>query len=565
MVSEVTCGKNQAHHDYNLERFLKAAKSRNLTYNPQKCVFSTKTLLVALGHRRRTNCEALDAFNLLKRDIANATLRSIDESLPFLVETDASDYAIAATLSQQGRPVAFFSRTLNRSELKHATIEKEAAAIIEAVRKWKHYLTGRRFSLITDQKSVSYMFNTKHSGKIKNDKIMRWRIELSTYDFDIIYRCGEENIPADALSRLNCVTMNLKKLQDLHSSLCHPGVTTRLAHFVKQRNLPFSLDQVRQVVRSCTVCAEIKPQFFKPESVHLIKATCPFERLSLDFKGPLPSTNQNRFLITIIDEYSRFPFAFPCRDTSAKSIISGLDQVFSMFGMPAYIHSDRGSAFMSAEFKRYLLDKGIASSRTTSYNPAGNGQVERLNQTLWQTIKLGLKTHKLPLQHWQELLSDALHSVRSLHCTATNQTPHERIFNFQRRSTSGSSIPSWLATPGPVLIKRHVRSSKFDPLTEEVHLIEANPQYAHVRYPDVKEDTVALKHLAPKPTSNDEILETNRVVEVDSENPANDAAPANESFTTEDVDAEPIQNESLNDPSCETKLRRSQRYDPANY
>ena len=76
-----------------------------------------------------------------------------------------------------------------------------------------------------------------------------------------------------------------------------------------------------------------------------------------------------------------------------------------MFGIPAYIHSDRGSAFMSAEFKRYLLDKGIASSRTTSYNPAGNGHVKRLNQTLWQTTKLGLKTHKLPLQHWQELCS----------------------------------------------------------------------------------------------------------------------------------------------------------------
>ena len=106
--------------------------------------------------------------------------------------------------------------------------------------------------------------------------------------------------------------------------------------------------------------------------------------------------------------------------------------------MPAYIHSDRGSAFMSAEFKRYLLDKGIASSHTTSYNPARNGQVECLNQTLWQTIKLGLKMHKLPLQHWHELLSDALHSVRSLLCTATIQTPHEQIFNFQHRSTSGS-------------------------------------------------------------------------------------------------------------------------------
>ena len=184
-----------------------------------------------------------------------------------------------------------------------------------------------------------------------------------------------------------------------------------------------------------------------------------------------------------------------------------------------------------------------------------------------------MKTHKLPLQHWQELLSDALHSVRSLLCTATNQTPHERIFNYQRRSTSGSSIPSWLATPGPVLIKRHVWSSKFDPLTDEVHLIEANPQYAHVRYPDRKEDTVALKHLAPKPTSNDKVFERNRVVEVKLENPANDAAPANENYTTEDMDAEPIQNESLlNDPPCKTKLRRSQRvrkplerYDPANY
>ena len=104
------------------------------------------------------------------------------------------------------------------------------------------------------------MFSTKHSEKIKNDKIVCWRIELSTYDFDIIYRCGKENIPANILSQLNCVTMNLKKLQDLHNSLCHPGAT-RLAHFVKQRNLPFSLDQVQQVVPLCTVCAEIKSNF----------------------------------------------------------------------------------------------------------------------------------------------------------------------------------------------------------------------------------------------------------------------------------------------------------------
>ena len=56
------------------------------------------------------------------------------------------------------------------------------------------FLTGRHFTLVSDQKSVSYMFNTKQQGKIKNDKIMRWRIELSTFDFGIVYCCGEENI-----------------------------------------------------------------------------------------------------------------------------------------------------------------------------------------------------------------------------------------------------------------------------------------------------------------------------------------------------------------------------------
>ena len=63
--------------------------------------------------------------------------------------------------------------------------------------------------------------------------------------------------------------------------------------------------------------------------------------------------------------------------------------------MPAYIHSDRGSAFMSDEFERNLFDKGIASCCTTGYNPAINGQVGLLNQTLWQTIKLQVKTHKI--------------------------------------------------------------------------------------------------------------------------------------------------------------------------
>ena len=101
--------------------------------------------------------DALIAFNLLKCDIEDSVFCSVNELLPFRVETDVSEFAIAATSSQNSRPVAFFSRMLNGSELRHFSVEKEASAVIEAVRKWKHYLTGRLFALITDQKSMSYI------------------------------------------------------------------------------------------------------------------------------------------------------------------------------------------------------------------------------------------------------------------------------------------------------------------------------------------------------------------------------------------------------------------------
>ena len=122
---------------------------------------------------------------------------------------------------------------------------------------------------------------------------------------------------------------------------------------------------------------------------------------------------------------------------SSKTIINCLCSLFSVFGMPAYIHSDRGAAFMSEELKQFLLSKGIASSRTTPYNPKGNGQVERYNGIIWKTILLALQTKGLSVEHWENVLPDAMHSIRSLLCTAINCTPHERMFNYQRRSSSG--------------------------------------------------------------------------------------------------------------------------------
>ena len=240
------------------------------------------------------NKEAIGSFNSLKEEVTKSLLQSIDETIPFVVETDASDNCIAATLNQAGRPVAFFSRTLNGSEKKHSSIEKEAYAIVESIRKWRHFLTGRHFTLITDQRSVSFMFNAKQSGKIKNDKIQRWRIDLSCYSFDIKYRPGSENVPADALSRVcGAVDSSINNLKELHNSLCHPGIT-RMIHFVRMKNLPYSVEEIKKMTSMCPTCAQCKPQYYRPEKSNLIKATAPFERLSIDFKGPLPSSSQNK-------------------------------------------------------------------------------------------------------------------------------------------------------------------------------------------------------------------------------------------------------------------------------
>ena len=152
---------------------------------------------------------------------------------------------------------------------------------------------------------------------------------------------------------------------------------------------------------------------------------------------------------------------------------------------------------MSQELREFLTSKGVAASCTTSYNPTCNGQVERYNGTVWRGITMSLKSMNLRTEQWQLVLPDVLHSIRSLLCTATNETPHERFMNFSRRWSTGSSIPSWLAKLGPVYVKRHVRHSKFDPLVEKADVLQANPNYAHIRYPDGRETTVSTKHLSP--------------------------------------------------------------------
>ena len=173
----------------------------------------------------------------------------------------------------------------------------------------------------------------KKAGKIfKIDKILRWRVNFTCYSFDIKYRSGKDNVTVDTLSRAYCSAVSLNTQEKLCNSIYHPSIT-RIMYFVRSRNPPFSVKDVKRESASCTVCAEGKSRFYQPDTLLPIKVTIPFERLSVDFKGPLPSSRK-RFLFTVKDEYFWFSFAFACLYMSPPTVIKRLTQLIVIFRMP---------------------------------------------------------------------------------------------------------------------------------------------------------------------------------------------------------------------------------------
>ncbi|GAA49548.1 pro-Pol polyprotein [Clonorchis sinensis] len=238
---------------------------------------------------------------------------------------------------------------------------------------------------------VQVLHNKRGKQKWQNPTMM----ELPPFVFDVSYRPGIGNIAADTLSRSVCAsTSSQLDLKRLHATLRHP-VATHMMHFVRAKNLPFYLEDTQLVIKQCQECAELKPRFFKSSGGALIKATQTVERVSIDFKEPLPSMIRNKYLLTVVDEYSRFPFVYACPDKNSSTVISCLVPLFVTFDLPNFVHLDRGSPFFSDEIRRCLHEKGIATSWTTPYDPRGNGQVGRLNGTLWKAITFSLRSKGL--------------------------------------------------------------------------------------------------------------------------------------------------------------------------
>ena len=143
------------------------------------------------------------SFDVLRTRLTTApVLIYPDFEKEFILFTDASNYGIAAILSQMKDErecvIAYASRHLNEAEMKYSATEKEALAIVFGVKYFKHYLTGNHFNIVSDARPLVWL----NSIKDPTGRLARWAIELSNMKYTIKYRPGRNNQNADCLSRM---------------------------------------------------------------------------------------------------------------------------------------------------------------------------------------------------------------------------------------------------------------------------------------------------------------------------------------------------------------------------
>ncbi|KAL4017964.1 hypothetical protein IC575_021549 [Cucumis melo] len=141
-------------------------------------------------------CES--SFQELKQKLVTAPVLTLpDGSRNFVIYSDASKKGLGCVLMQQGKVVAYASRQLKIHEQNYPTHDLELAAVVFALKIWRHYLYGEKIQIYTDHKSLKYFFTQKEL----NMRQRRWLELVKDYDCEILYHPGKANVVADALSR----------------------------------------------------------------------------------------------------------------------------------------------------------------------------------------------------------------------------------------------------------------------------------------------------------------------------------------------------------------------------
>nr|GEW06245.1 reverse transcriptase domain-containing protein [Tanacetum cinerariifolium] len=394
--------------------------------------------------------ECIRAFRTLKDKLTEASiLIAPNWDQPFELMCDASNYAVGAVLGQRiekhFQPIHYASKTMNQAEENYTTTEKEMLAVVYAFKKFRSYLIMNKIIIYTDHSALKYLFAKKDAKA----HLLRWILLLQEFDFKVIDTRGAENYAADHLSRLENSYENIFDPKEINETFPLKSFN-KVAH--KDPSTPCFVDLANYhagnfIIKGMT--SQQKQKFFKDarhyfwDDLYLFR-TCAdqiirrcvtgkeaINILNACHSGPTgghyganytakkvfdsgfywPSICKDVFeLVKRCDSCQRQVEAKALPTNDARVLVKFLKSLFSRFGTPNAIISDRETHFCNDQFSRVMAKYGVTHRLSTAYQPQTSGQVDVTNHGLKRILERTVGENRAS---WSDKLEDALWAFRT--------------------------------------------------------------------------------------------------------------------------------------------------------
>ncbi|GFW08257.1 retrovirus-related Pol polyprotein from transposon 17.6 [Trichonephila clavipes] len=322
------------------------------------------------------------SFQELKNILSeNPVLHVFQQGYPLELHTDASSLGFGAVLLQKSddglfHPIHYFSRKTTVQQKKYSSYELEVLAIIEALKKFRSYLLGTKFKIITD---CDAFLKTMHKKDLPT-KIARWALMLEEFDYEVCHRPGRQMKHVDALSRYPIMMISSH------------DITQKIK---EAQNKDEFISQLKSTIK------------ITPSDEYFLKN----EILTITIHKKVLQT-----LFTVIDSFSKFVWIYPVKSTSTKDALDKLILQQTIFGNPSKIITDKGSAFTSTEFHKFCQEESIEHVQITTGVPRGNGQIERMHETIIPVLT------KLTIEEPEKWFKHVHRLQRIMNSTTTRST-----------------------------------------------------------------------------------------------------------------------------------------------
>ncbi|GJW30465.1 reverse transcriptase domain-containing protein [Tanacetum coccineum] len=358
--------------------------------------------------------ECIQAFVTLKRELTQALVMiKPDWSLPFEIMCDASDYAVGAVLRQRidkhFKTIHYASKSMNEAQENYTNTKKELLAVVFAFEKFRQYVVLSK-TIIHDKKGAENL-TANHLSRLENPDLGK----LTRADIRDLFL--EERLMA---------------IFDKNNEPCGPSgghhgiATTARKVFEAGFYWPHIFRDARKLVQNCDACQRARNISSRDETPQKYIQVCEiFDVWGIDFMGPFPSSNGNKYILVAIDYVSKWveAQAFPTSD--ARNVVNFLRRLFARFGIPKALISDRGTHFCNYQMEKAMKRYGVVHRFSIAYHPQTNGQVENTNRAIKRILKKTIGNNR---KDWSYKLDDALWAFRTAFKTPLGTTPFRIIY-----------------------------------------------------------------------------------------------------------------------------------------